>query len=70
VTRIEIDEETLAAAKRLSGPQSEEDLVNLALREYVARRTGSGARLRHFAAAQRWDDQDFWRRHTAEKAPG
>lgn len=40
---------------------------NLALREYAERRRRTEARLRHFQAAQDWDEESFWRRHAAEK---
>jgi len=63
VTQIDIDDEALAAAMRLSGVRTKKDMVNLALREYAERRSRSEARLRHFTAAQGWDDQEFWRRH-------
>jgi Arc/MetJ family transcription regulator len=66
-TQIDIDDEALTAAMKLAGVRTKKDMVNLALREYTERRSRSEARLRHFAAAQDWDEQEFWRRHAAEK---
>ncbi|MGW2791498.1 type II toxin-antitoxin system VapB family antitoxin [Streptomyces sp. NPDC001251] len=43
-TRIAIDDEALAEAMRLSGIRAQSEMVNLALREYAARRRrGTGA---------------------------
>lgn len=67
-TQIDIDDEALAAAMRLSGVRTKKDMVNLALREYAENRARSAARLRHFARAQGWDESDFWRRHEEEKS--
>lgn len=69
VTQIDIDDEALAAAMKLSGVRTKKEMVNLALREYAERRARSEARLRHFAVAQDWDDQEFWRQHADEKNP-
>ncbi|MFD7298747.1 type II toxin-antitoxin system VapB family antitoxin [Streptomyces sp. NPDC059897] len=66
-TQIDIDDEALAEAMRLSGARTKKETVNLALREYVERQRRSEARMRHFEAAQSWDAEDFWRRHAAEK---
>lgn len=65
-TQIDIDDDALEAAMRLAGVRTKKEMVNLALREYAARRARSEARLRHFAAAQDWDDSGFWRQHAAE----
>ena len=37
LTQIDIDEDALAEAMRLSGAKTKKDTVNLALREYAAR---------------------------------
>jgi len=66
-TQIDIDDEALAEAMRLSGAKTKKEAVNLALREYTERRRRTEARLRHFHNAQRWDEQGFWQQHTAEK---
>lgn len=66
-TQIDLDDEALAEAMQLSGARTKKETVNLALREYVERRRRTEARLRHFQAAQEWDDESFWRQHAAEK---
>ncbi|MCS0639157.1 type II toxin-antitoxin system VapB family antitoxin [Streptomyces sp. LP05-1] len=66
-TQIDIDDEALAEAMRLSGARTKKETVNLALREYAERRRRTEARMRHFRAAQTWNEKDFWDRHTAEK---
>ncbi|MCJ0872284.1 type II toxin-antitoxin system VapB family antitoxin [Streptomyces sp. AP-93] len=66
-TRIDLDDETLAAAMRLSGARTKDEAVNLALREYVERRRRAGARIHYLHAAQGWDEESFWRQHAAEK---
>lgn len=67
-TQIDIDDDALEAAMRLAGTRTKRDTVNLALQEYVQRRRRSEARLRHSAAAQSWDDSEFWSEHAAEKS--
>ncbi|MEU9103820.1 type II toxin-antitoxin system VapB family antitoxin [Streptomyces xanthophaeus] len=66
-TQIDLDDEALAEAMQLSGARTKKETVNLALREYVERRRRTEARLRHFQAAQAWDEESFWRQHAAEK---
>ncbi|MFD4241548.1 type II toxin-antitoxin system VapB family antitoxin [Streptomyces sp. NPDC058525] len=66
-TQIDIDDETLAEAMRLSGVRTKKEMVNLALSEYVERQRRTEARLRYFQAAQDWDDQGFWQLHAAQK---
>nr|WTB31376.1 type II toxin-antitoxin system VapB family antitoxin [Streptomyces sp. NBC_00830] len=66
-TQIDIDDEALAEAMRLSGAKTKKEMVNIALREYADRRRRTEARLRHLESAQHWDEDDFWRRHAAEK---
>ncbi|OKK07583.1 antitoxin [Streptomyces sp. CB03234] len=66
-TQIDIDDEALAEAMRLSGARTKKETVNLALREYAERRRRTEARLRYFKAAQEWDEEAFWRQHAAEK---
>jgi Arc/MetJ family transcription regulator len=66
-TQIDIDDEALTEAMRLSQARTKKDAVNLALREYVERRRRTEARLRHFQAAQQWDEEGFRRQHEAEK---
>lgn len=69
-TQIDIDDEALAEAMRLSGARTKKEMVNLALREYAERRRRTEARLRHFERARQWDEDGFWRRHASEKGAG
>jgi Arc/MetJ family transcription regulator len=55
VTQIDLDDEALAEAMRLSGATTKKDAVNLALREYAARHRRIEA-LEHYASsAKGWD---------------
>lgn len=65
--QIDIDDEALAEAMRLSGARTKNEMVNLALREYAERRSRTDARLRHREEAQQWGEKGFWPRHAAEK---
>lgn len=61
VTQIDLDDDALSEAMRLSGATTKKDTVNLALREYAARHRRIEA-LEHFASvAQDWD-YPAWRR--------
>ena len=65
ITQIDLDDEALAEAMRLSGAKSKKETVNLALREYAARHRRIAA-LDHFAElAQGWD-YEGWRKLRAE----
>jgi Arc/MetJ family transcription regulator len=68
VTQIDLDDEALAEAMRLSGARSKKETVNLALREYAARHRRIAALDHYAAAAQGWD-YDGWRelREAAKK---
>ncbi|WP_413808978.1 type II toxin-antitoxin system VapB family antitoxin [Streptomyces sp. OE57] len=66
-TQIDIDDDALAEAMRLSGAKTKKEMVNIALREYAERRARTEARLRHLEQAQQWDEEGFWQRHAAEK---
>jgi Arc/MetJ family transcription regulator len=66
LTRIDIDEDALAQAMRLSGATTKEDAVNLALRELAAHRRV--AALEHYAGlAAGWDFVEWDHRRTAAK---
>jgi Arc/MetJ family transcription regulator len=68
VTQIDLDEEALAEAMRLSGAKSKKETVNLALREYAARHRRIAA-LDHYAAvAQGWDYEGWREMRAAGKA--
>lgn len=69
LTQIDIDEDALAEAMRLSGARTKKDTVNLALREFAARQRRVAA-LEHFAGlADRWDFEGWERQRAAEKDP-
>ncbi|MYT30965.1 MULTISPECIES: type II toxin-antitoxin system VapB family antitoxin [unclassified Streptomyces] len=67
-TQIDIDDDALAEAMRLSGARTKKEMVNIALREYAERRRRTEQRLRHLENAQSWDEEGFQQRHAAEKA--
>ena len=69
VTQIDIDEDALAEAMKLSGARTKKDTVNLALREFAGRHRRIAA-LEHYAAlAEEWDFEGWERRRTADKVP-
>lgn len=69
VTQIDLDDEALAEAMRLSGARSKKETVNLALREYAARHRRIAA-LEHYAElAQGWDYQGWRDLRAATKDP-
>ncbi len=61
VTQIDIDDDALAEAMRLSGARTKKETVNLALREYAAQRVRIES-LEHFAEVARGWDYEGWRR--------
>ena len=69
VTQIDLDDEALAQAMRLSGAKSKKDTVNLALREYAARHGRIAALDRHATVAQSWDYEAWQSTRTADKSP-
>jgi Arc/MetJ family transcription regulator len=69
LTQVDIDEEALAEAMRLSGARTKKETVNLALREFAARHRRVAA-LEHYATlAQAWDFEGWEHRRAAEKDP-
>jgi Arc/MetJ family transcription regulator len=60
VTQIDLDDDALAEAMRLSGARTKKETVNLALREYAARHRRVAALDHYAAAAQAWD-YEGWR---------
>jgi Arc/MetJ family transcription regulator len=69
VTQIDVDDQAMAEAMRLSGARTKKDTVNLALREYAARHRRIEA-LEHYAsAAQNWDYEGWQRLRGSEKDP-
>ncbi|MBY8884661.1 type II toxin-antitoxin system VapB family antitoxin [Streptomyces sp. PTM05] len=69
VTSLDLDDEALAEAMRLSGLRTKKDVVNAALREYSARHRRIEALERYAQAAEGWDHEDWERRHAAGKGP-
>jgi Arc/MetJ family transcription regulator len=69
VTQIDLDDEALAEAMRLSGAKSKKETVNLALREYAARHRRIAALDHHAVTARGWDYEGWQELHRAEKAP-
>ncbi|MCQ4081881.1 type II toxin-antitoxin system VapB family antitoxin [Streptomyces sp. RB6PN25] len=70
VTTLDLDDEALAEAMRLSGHRTKKDAVNEALREYAARHRRIEALERYADMAQGWDYESWERRHAAEKNAG
>ena len=69
LTQIDIDEDALTEAMRLSGAKTKKETVNLALREYAARHRRVAA-LEHYATlATEWDFEGWEQRRAAEKRP-
>jgi len=69
LTQIDIDEDALAEAMRLSGAKTKKETVNLALREFAARHRRVAA-LEHYAQlAAEWDFEGWEQRRAAEKDP-
>jgi Arc/MetJ family transcription regulator len=55
VTQIDLDDEALNEAMRLSGAKTKKDTVNLALREYAARHRRIQDLEDYAVTAQSWD---------------
>jgi Arc/MetJ family transcription regulator len=69
LTQIDIDDDALGEAMRLSGAKTKKDTVNLALREFAARHRRVAA-LEHFATlAEGWDFEGWQRQRMADKDP-
>lgn len=69
LTQIDLDEDALSEAMRLSGAKTKKETVNLALREYAARHRRVAA-LEHYAAeAAGWDYEGWVQRRGDEKDP-
>jgi Arc/MetJ family transcription regulator len=69
LTQIDVDDEALAEAMRLSGAKTKKETVNLALREFANRLRRVSALERYATLAEGWDF-DAWERHrAAEKLP-
>jgi Arc/MetJ family transcription regulator len=69
VTQIDLDDDALTEAMRLSGARSKKETVNLALREYAARHRRIAALDHHAAVAQGWDYEGWQQMRAAGKEP-
>jgi Arc/MetJ family transcription regulator len=69
LTQIDLDDDALAEAMRLSGAKTKKETVNLALREFAARHRRVAA-LDHFAElAAKWDFAGWEQSRAAGKDP-
>ncbi|MCY9786372.1 type II toxin-antitoxin system VapB family antitoxin [Nocardiopsis sp. EMB25] len=69
LVQLDVDDEALREAMRLSGSRTKKETVNLALREYAARHRRVAA-LDHFAElAQGWDYEGWAELRAEEKGP-
>lgn len=69
ITQVDLDDEALAEAMRLSGAKTKKDTVNLALREYAARHRRLAALDRYATAAQSWDYEGWRAMRATDKSP-
>jgi Arc/MetJ family transcription regulator len=69
VTQIDIDDEALADAMRLSGERTKKDAVNMALRAYVDRHRRIEALQRHAVEAKGWDYEGWRALRAIDKHP-
>jgi Arc/MetJ family transcription regulator len=69
LTQIDIDDDALAQAMRLSGMKTKKDTVNLALREFAARHRRIAALEQYARLAEGWDFAEWEHRRAAEKNP-
>jgi Arc/MetJ family transcription regulator len=67
VTQIDIDDDVLAEAMRLSGAKTKKETVNTALREYAARHRRIEALEAYATVSQNWDYEGWERRRQADK---
>ena len=69
LTQIDLDDDALAEAMRLSGARSKKETVNLALREYAARHRRIAALEQHADAARGWDYEGWSELRNSNKTP-
>ena len=67
VTQIDIDEEALSEAMRLSGARTKKETVNLALQAYADRHRRIRDLEHHAAAATSWDYEGWQELREQEK---
>lgn len=69
VTQIDLDDEALAEAMRLSGAKTKKDTVNLALRDYAERHRRIEALERFSSIVGSWDYEGWLAQRAADKQP-
>jgi Arc/MetJ family transcription regulator len=69
LTQIDIDDDALAEAMRLSGTKTKKDTVNLALQEFAARHRRIASLEQYAELAAHWDFDGWQQRRAAEKDP-
>lgn len=67
VTQIDLDEDALSEAMRLSGARTKKETVNLALREYAVRHQRVQRLEQHAAAARGWDYEGWQQDRDGDK---
>lgn len=70
LTQVDIDDDALAEAMRLSGARTKKDTVNLALRAYTEHRRRVDSIERFAELARGWDYDGWLRMREADKRPG
>lgn len=69
VTQIDLDDDALDEAMRLSGSKTKKETVNVALREYAARHRRMAALETFAARAERWDYDGYRQLRAETKQP-
>jgi Arc/MetJ family transcription regulator len=69
VTQIDLDDDALNEAMRLSGSKTKKETVNVALREYAARHRRMAALETFAASAERWDYESYRQLRAETKQP-
>lgn len=69
VTQIDVDDQALDEAMRLSGARSKKETVNLALREYAARHRRIAALESYARLSEGWDYEGWQELRSADKGP-
>jgi Arc/MetJ family transcription regulator len=69
VTQIDLDDDALSEAMRLSGSKTKKETVNVALREYAARHRRMAALETFAARAERWDHETYRQLRAETKQP-
>lgn len=67
MTTLDLDDDALAEAMKLSGVKTKKDTVNTALREYAERHRRIAALELYAELAKDWDYESWERRRRAEK---